>query len=71
MEEAVSGPGRAARRGSPRQRRTSVVGVIGELLITAGVIVLLYVVWQLWVGDLIYGAERNAIARRSIASARR
>ena len=56
----MSGPGRAARRGGPRQRRTSVVGVIGELLITAGVIVLLYVVWQLWVGDLIYGAERNA-----------
>ncbi|MEV4686708.1 class E sortase [Microbacterium sp. LWH3-1.2] len=44
---------------TPR-RRTSVVGVIGEVLITAGVIVLLYVVWQLWVGDLIYGAERNA-----------
>lgn len=36
------------------------VGVIGELLITAGVIVLLYVVWQLWIGDMIYGAERNA-----------
>lgn len=36
------------------------MGVIGEVLITAGVIVLLYVVWQLWVGDLIYGAERNA-----------
>lgn len=34
--------------------------MIGELLITAGVIVLLYVVWQLWVGDLIYGAQRNA-----------
>nr|BFF09569.1 class E sortase [Microbacterium flavescens] len=36
------------------------VGVIGELLLTAGVIILLYVVWQLWVGDMIYGAERNA-----------
>jgi len=34
--------------------------VLGELLITAGVIVLLYVVWQLWVGDLIYGAEAKA-----------
>lgn len=30
------------------------------MLITAGVIVLLYVVWQLWLGDVIYGAERNA-----------
>lgn len=34
--------------------------MIGEVLITAGIIVLLYVVWQLWIGDLIYGAERNA-----------
>jgi sortase A len=33
---------------------------MGELLITAGVIILLYVVWQLWLGDVIYGAERNA-----------
>jgi sortase A len=41
-----------------------VVGVLGELLITAGVIVLLYVVWQLWVGDLIYGAERNATGQQ-------
>lgn len=46
-------------RARPR-RRVSVVGVIGEVLITAGVITLLYVVWQLWVGDMIYGAERNA-----------
>lgn len=57
--------GRAALRasGQPAQprRRTSVTGVIGEILITAGVITLLYVVWQLWVGDLIYGAERSAV----------
>ncbi len=36
------------------------MGVIGELLVTAGVIVLLYVVWQLWLGDVIYGAEAKA-----------
>lgn len=41
-------------------RRTSVTGVLGEILITIGVVVMLYVVWQLWVGDLIYGAENNA-----------
>lgn len=34
-------------------------GVLGELLITAGVIVLLFVVWQLWVGDAIAGAQNN------------
>ncbi|XKF89846.1 class E sortase [Microbacterium lacus] len=48
-----------SRPARPR-RRTSFVGVIGEILITAGAITLLYVVWQLWIGDVIYGAERNA-----------
>jgi sortase A len=36
-----------------------VVGVIGELLITVGLVVLLYVAWQMWLGDLIYAAEKN------------
>jgi sortase A len=43
-----------------RRRRVSIVGVVGEILITAGVVTLLYVGWQLWVGDIIYSAERNA-----------
>lgn len=33
------------------------VGVIGEILITAGVVALLYVSWQLWIGDLIIGSQ--------------
>jgi sortase A len=37
--------------------------VIGEVLITAGVVALLYVAWQLWIGDLIYASERAAEAR--------
>ena len=40
---------------------------IGELLITAGVVTLLYVVWQLWIGDVIYGAERNATGQELVA----
>ena len=63
VDEAVGTLGAGALRGDAQarpRRRTSVVGVLGELLITAGVIVLLYVVWQLWLGDVIYGAERNA-----------
>ncbi|MBW9092623.1 class E sortase [Microbacterium jejuense] len=60
VDEAVAVSRGAARTRARPRRRTSVAGVIGELLITAGVIVLLYVVWQLWVGDMIYGAERNA-----------
>lgn len=49
-----------ARRASSPRRRLSVTGVLGEILITVGVVVMLYVVWQLWIGDLIYGAENNA-----------
>jgi sortase A len=59
MGTAGGGALRSRVRARPR-RRTSVIGVIGELLITAGIIVMLYVVWQLWVGDLIYGAEAKA-----------
>ena len=36
--------------------------MLGEILITLGVVTLLYVTWQLWIGDVIYGAERNAQA---------
>jgi len=45
---------------TPTRRRITVTGVLGDLLLTAGVITLLYVGWQLWIGDLIYGAQRNA-----------
>jgi sortase A len=50
---------RAPGRQKPR-RRVSVFGVIGELFITAGVVVLLYVAWQMWIGDVIYGAQASA-----------
>ena len=46
-----------------RRRGVSVAGVLGELLITAGVITLLYVGWQLWIGDMIFGAQRNAVGQ--------
>lgn len=50
---------REARQRKRPRRRVTVIGVIGELFITAGVILLLFVAWQLWIGDIIYGAERN------------
>ena len=41
-------------RGAPKpRRRISVVGVLGELLITAGVFVLLFLAWQLWFNDIV------------------
>lgn len=43
------------------RRRVSALGVVSEVMITLGVVALLYVVWQMWVGDLIYGAQRNAL----------
>jgi sortase A len=46
-------------RVTPRRRRVSIVGVIGELFITAGVLVFLFLGWQLWLNDLVVGAEQN------------
>src|SRR5690606_20270271 len=42
-------PTRRARRERQRPRATF-VSVLGELLLTAGVLVLLFVSWQMWVG---------------------
>lgn len=36
--------------------------MLGEVLVTIGVVVLLFVVWQLWIGDVIIGGQRNAAA---------
>ena len=60
---AVSAEPTPLRRRRRPRRRTSLIGVLGEILITVGVITLLYVVWQLWLGDVIYGVQRNASAR--------
>jgi sortase A len=42
-----------------RRQRISVIGILGELLITAGVVVLLFLGWQLWLNDIIVGNEAN------------
>ena len=60
----TSAPAPATRRelrARPR-RRASVLGVLGEVLITIGVVALLYVVWQLWLGDVIIGSQQRAVA---------
>ncbi|MFV0373483.1 class E sortase [Microbacterium sp.] len=46
---------------APR-RRASVVGVLGELLITCGVVALLFVAWQVWIGDAIASAQEHSAA---------
>ncbi|MGM7670705.1 class E sortase [Microbacterium sp. A93] len=50
-------------RRARRQRRrppATVTSVLGELLLTAGVVVLLFVAWQMWIGDLIISAQSNS-----------
>ncbi|MFF7682494.1 class E sortase [Microbacterium sp. NPDC007973] len=54
---------RARRRTTAPRRGLSVIGVIGDLLVTAGVLVLLFVVWQLWIGDVIIGSQFKNEAR--------
>jgi len=52
----------STRRDARRARirgRVSVIGIIGEVLITAGVLVFLFLGWQLWLNDLVVGAVQN------------
>lgn len=57
-----------ARARRERGRRVSVIGVLGELLITVGVLVFLFLGWQLWLNDLIVGEEQNNQASDIAAS---
>ena len=54
VEDALS-----ARPRGKKRHRVSVIGVVGELFITAGVLVLLFLGWQLWLNDLIVGNLQN------------
>jgi len=51
----------AARTSAPR-RRASFLGVVAEIMMTAGVIALLYVAWQMWIGDWIIGSQKHGEA---------
>ncbi len=44
------------------RHRVSVIGVLGELLITAGVLVLLFLAWQLWWNDAIMASQQTSSA---------
>ncbi len=48
---------------TPRpRRRTTVGGVLGELLVTVGVLVLGFVGWQVWLSDEIMGGQQQDAA---------
>lgn len=52
-------------RGAHRAKRTSLlggaIGVLGELLLTLGVLMLLFLVWQLWWTDVVADREQDTI----------
>jgi sortase A len=52
---------RAARR-KRAPRRPTFFGVLGEILITAGVLVLLFLGWQVWWNSLVLGGQQTSAA---------
>jgi sortase A len=58
MSALSDAPGGSIRK----KRRVSVVGVLGEIFITAGIVILLYLAWELWLNDLIFGASQSQVA---------
>ncbi|PPF18647.1 class E sortase [Rathayibacter sp. AY1D7] len=53
---------RAKRRRARPVRRLSFFGVVGELLMTAGVLVLLFLAWQLWWNDAVIAGRQTTQA---------
>lgn len=51
-----------ATRSRKPPRRPTVVGVIGEILITAGVLVLLFLGWQMWWNNLVVDNQQSSAA---------
>jgi sortase A len=45
-----------------KRRRVSVVGVLGEIFISAGVVIMLYLGWALWFNDFIFGQSQGQVA---------
>lgn len=43
----------------PPRSRLSVIGVLGEVLITAGVVVMLFLGWYIWLGDVVASNEQQ------------
>lgn len=59
----VLADGRVDRRRRGRaKRRTMVAGVLGELLVTGGVLVMLFLGWQLWFNNLVLGNAQQVEA---------
>ncbi len=51
------------RRASRERPKLTIVGVIGELLVTGGVLVMLFLGWQLWWNDWILAGSQTSAAQ--------
>ena len=49
-----------------RQRIFSALGIFGEVLITAGVVVLLYLAWQTWINDAVQANAQHQLVEQNI-----
>lgn len=52
----------ASSDGLRKQMGVSLIGVLGELLITAGVLVLMFLGWQVWLGNLLQAGTQSSEA---------
>jgi sortase A len=63
--EGPNGHGRRSRRSAREDRpprRPTFLGVLGEVLITAGVLVLLFLGWQVWWNSLVLAGQQTSAA---------
>ncbi|UOE43432.1 class E sortase [Agromyces larvae] len=63
MSATIDESGRAGAR--PRHR-VSIVGILGELLLTAGALILLFLGWQLWWNDAIMAGQQSDAASSQV-----
>lgn len=61
--ETLDAPPSTRRRGRARDVTYGVVGVVGELLITLGVLLFAFLVWQLWWTDVVGNRAQAQIVR--------
>lgn len=61
--QASAAPSTRVRRRRPRHKVTF-FGVLGELLITAGVLVLLFLGWQIWWNSLVLAGQQTSAAQQ-------
>ena len=61
-DHGAAAPKNTAPATAPARARLSVIGVLGEVLVTIGVLVMLFLAWQLWWNDMIMANSQTSAA---------